>query len=371
MSGQRSSHTFAVAVVLAIAAVVGALAIAAIWANDQLLDTRSWVSTSERMLESRELRQRVSAFLAEELVAETEAQLGAAGEGEVAEQVLPQLRRKAPRLAEKIVATPQFRRLWLRSNRLGHRTLVRVLDEEGAGGRGGGHVVIDLTPALRELANSLGSGGLGAFVEPGAARIAVLEAGELERAQDVVRAIRQIPVPAVIATLALFAFALLLGRANLPRTVAMAGLALALAGALALIARVLAGQAIVDTLLHREADREAAEAAWRIATSTVVDLGAAAIALGCLVALFGFLLGDTGAAWSLRGSLGRRLGSPPARLWAIVLVVLVFLALLLWQPIAAFGTPLGIALFAVAIGGGSLLLARSSLRAVSPPASHW
>src|SRR5438128_8180075 len=105
MSGQRSSHTFAVAAVLAIAAVVGAVAIAAVWANDQLLDTRSWVSTSDRMLESREVRQRVSAFLVEELVPETEGQLGAAGEGEVATAVLPRLRREAPRLAARIIAT--------------------------------------------------------------------------------------------------------------------------------------------------------------------------------------------------------------------------------------------------------------------------
>jgi hypothetical protein len=377
MSGQRSSHTFAVAVVLAIAAVVGAVAIAAVWANDQLLDTGSWVSTSDRMLDSQEVRSRVSAFLVEELVAETDGQLGAGGEGEVAGQVLSRLHREAPHLAAGIVATPRFRQVWQEANRIGHRALVRILDEEGVERGGSRKVVIDLTPALKDLANSIhgaeraGLGNLGSYVEPGAARIEVLKADELDRAQDAVRAIRRFPVPAVIAILALFAFALLLGRENVPRTVGMVGLALALAGALALIARVLAGDRIVDSLLHRAADREAADAAWRIATSTVVDLGGGAIALGALLALFGFLLSDTGFASSFRESLGRLLAGPLARLWAAAFVVVSFIALLIWQPIAALGDPLGIALFAATIAAGAVILVRTSVRSAHPPAPRW
>jgi hypothetical protein len=42
-------------------------------------------------------------------------------------------------------------------------------------------------------------------------------------------------------------------------------------------------------------------------------------------------------------------------------VIVAFIALLIWQPIAALGDPLGIALFAVTIGGGALVLAHTSL----------
>src|SRR6201999_1131057 len=126
-------------------------------------------------------------------------------------------------LAERVIASPPFRVVWMRANRSAHRALLRVLDEEAADGA----VVVNLTPALRELADSLSDtelaatlevGDLGSLIEPGAARIEVLEADELDQAQDAVRTIRSLPVPATIATLALLALALLLGRAAPSRT---------------------------------------------------------------------------------------------------------------------------------------------------------
>jgi hypothetical protein len=360
MSRPRSSHPFAVTTLLVLATLVGAVAIGAIWANRQLLDTGTWVSTSGRMLQSAEVRHRVASFLAEELIDQAETQLGDAGETEVAEKVLPQLRQRAPALARAALRSPQFRVVWLQANRIGHRALIRVLDEEGVTRKGGGRVVIDLTPALRDLANSLGRGQLGSFVEPGAARIEVLEADELERAQDVVRAIRHIPVPATIAACVLFALALLLGRARLRRTVGGVGLSLVAAGVLALLARAIAGRQIVDALLSREADREAAEAAWGIATSMIVDLSAAAIGLGALLVLWAVLLGESGPAVRVRRALAPLLATPLSRLWMGLVVVLLFLVLLVWSPIAALEAPLGVVLFAVVFCGGALILGRQT-----------
>jgi hypothetical protein len=98
--------------------------------------------------------------------------------------------------------------------------------------------------------------------------------------------IRDLTAPAVIVTLLLYAFALFLGRAYLSRTLIGVGLALAATGGLALLARALAGDAIVDDLLGGVgADRDAAEAAWRIATSKIADLAGIAIGLGAVVVL--------------------------------------------------------------------------------------
>jgi hypothetical protein len=368
---ERSGHPFAVVVVLVLAALVGAVAIVSIWANGQLLDTRSWVSVSGRLLESPEVKHRVAAFLAEELVAEAEAQLAAAGEDEAAAVVLPRLRRHGTELAEGVMRTPQFRVVWLRANRIGHRELLRVLDEEAVTRGANGRVVVDLTPALRELADQigrgdlareLGAGNLGELVEPGAARIEVLEADELERAQDAVRAVRHLPLPATLAALALFALALLLGRARLSRTCLAAGLALAAAGALALLARQLAGEEIVDRLLVRDADRAAAEAAWRVATSTVSDLGGGAIGLGLVIAIWALLCGESAPARGCRRALAPLLRSALARLWMLVVAALLFVILLALAPVAVFETPLGAALFAAAFAAGALALALKTIR---------
>lgn len=285
------SHPVAVAVALALAALVGVVAIASIWANRQLLDTGSWVATSGRMLESRDVRRRVATFLGEELAADTEAQLDAAGQEGIAATVMPRLRAEQTQLAERVMKTGRFKAIWLQANRAGHRALVRILDEEGGAGEA---VVVDLTPALRRLAavleeeglaEELGATGLAEQVEPGAARIEILEAEELNEAQDVVRVVRHLTAPAVIVTLALYVLALVLGRSRLSRTFLGVGLALAATGALALAARALAGDAIVDRLLSGGADRDAAEAAWRIATSKVADLAGVAIGLGAVIVL--------------------------------------------------------------------------------------
>ncbi|HTT93810.1 MAG TPA: hypothetical protein VMF55_04005 [Solirubrobacterales bacterium] len=275
---------------LVLAVLAGVLAIFAIWANQQLLDSGSWGSVSGELLKSERVRHRVAAFLGETLVEETESQLLAAGEAQTAARVMPRLRRNDVRLAERVMATPRFRAIWAAANRSGHAALLRVLDEEASRDEGG--VAVDLTPALRRVADllgregpaeELGVGSLGDLVEPGAARIEVLEAQELEVAQDVVRVVRHLTLLALLATLALYALALLLGRRRLPRAFLGVGIALLATGALALFARAVAGHAVVDALLAHDADREAADAAWRIATSTIADVSIGVIIAGALL----------------------------------------------------------------------------------------
>jgi hypothetical protein len=286
------SHPVAIVVLLVAATLAGAVAIGSIWANQQLLSTGSWVSVSGHLLESKSVRHRVAEFLGEELVNDTEAQLNAAGQEEAAAEVVPRLRAEQTQLAERVMKTRRFKAIWLTANRAGHAALLRVVDEEGNAAEEG--VVVNLTPALRQLADvleeegladELGVSNLAGLVEPGAARIEVLEAQELNRAQDVVRVIRHLTAPAVIVTLALYAFALFLGWRRIGRTLIGVGLALAATGGLALLVRALAGHEIVDQLIAGGRDQGAADAAWNIATSKIADLAGIAIGLGAVVVL--------------------------------------------------------------------------------------
>ena len=201
------------------------------------------------------------------------------------------LRARQTELAEGVMKTKQFKALWTNANRVGHRALLRVLDEEAGAGE---QVVINLTPALRQLAvvleeeglaEELGAADLAGFVEPGAGRIKVLEAQEVSAAQDAVRVVRHLTAPAVIVALALYALALFLGRRRLSRTFLGIGLAFAATGALSLLLRSFAGDRIIDNLISGNTDREAADAAWRIATSKIADLAGVAIGLGAVVVL--------------------------------------------------------------------------------------
>ncbi len=286
--------TFGRLIVLGLAAVTGVIAIFSIWANDELLDSGGWASVSGRLLESREVRHRVAEFLGEELAANTEAQLEAAGLEETSAEVMPRLHARQTELAEQVMATKRFHKVWTAANRSGQATLVRVLDEE-TGGKGG-VVYVDLTPALRQLAevideeglaSEFGAVNLAAQVEPGVARIKVLEAAELNEAQDVVRVVRHLTLPAVIATIALYLLFLFLLRDRFPLAFLGIGLTLAATGGLALLARTIAGHEVVDQLLGNGAgaDRQAAEAAWGVITSKVADLADLAIGIGAVIVL--------------------------------------------------------------------------------------
>jgi hypothetical protein len=288
------SHPVAIVVLLVFAVLAGTVAIFSIWANQQLLSTGSWVSVSGHLLESKDVRHRVAEFLGEELIDETEAQLNAAGAEGAAEQVMPRLRAQQVQLAEKVMRTKQFKQVWLTANRSAHHSLMRVLNEE-VNAAEEGRVVVDLTPALRQLAvlvekegDSLGifATNLAGLVPPGAARIKVLESEELKRAQDLVRVVRHLTAPAVIVALVVYALVLILGRGRLSPTLIGCGLALAATGGLALLARSLAGKAIIDDLLGGVGeDRRAAEAAWGIATSKISDLAGLSIGIGAVIVL--------------------------------------------------------------------------------------
>ncbi len=94
--------------------------------------------------------------------------------------------------------------------------------------------------------------------------------------------VRHLTAPAIIVALALYGVALFLGRRRLSRTFLGVGLALLATGVLALLLRSAAGHAVVDDLLVAGADREAADAAWRIATSTISDIAIGVIIAGAL-----------------------------------------------------------------------------------------
>jgi hypothetical protein len=346
------------------------IAIFSIWANQQLLDTDGWVSASAKALESTVVRHRVEDFIADEVVHLAGGATG--GKAAIPPALRSQLRDEARKLSDQVLTSARFRVIWQRANRIAHRAVVGVLEERGKD-HGEGRVSIDLTPAVREAVGSVDGEELQSLVKPDSAEIEVLEAHELEDARDAVRVVRHLPVPATVVAILLWALALFLGRARPWRTLAGVGLSLVLTGLLALIVRAVAGQEVVDRLLTHSADRAAAEAAWHLLTSLLVDLSAAAIGLGALLVLWASLLGSREPAPQFRRRLGSALSTSWGRFGIPLAVVLVFVLLALWAPIAALETPLGIVLFAVVIGGGALAVARSSVPAKgrSGGSGHW
>src|SRR5258706_5279147 len=150
----KAGHPKIVAVLVGLATLVAFVAIFAIWANRQALNTDNWVHTSEKILQNKAVQERLSDYVATELFANVDVQ------AELAKKLPPQLQalagpaaagisQLAPQIAERALATSQVQELWGDANRAAHEELLEVLDGGGETvSTEGGKVTLDLSSLL-------------------------------------------------------------------------------------------------------------------------------------------------------------------------------------------------------------------------------
>jgi hypothetical protein len=363
----RAAHRKIVAALVGLATLIAFVAIFSIWANRQALNTDNWVNTSEKILQNKKVQERLSAFVATQLFANVDVQ------EELANQLPPQLQplagpaaagisQLAPQIAERALATSQVQELWADANRAAHEDLLEVLDGGGETvSTEGGNVVLDLDALLSQVSGQLGVGeGLAEKIPADAGKLTILHSDELSTAQSIAQLIRKLPIVLTVLALLLYALAIYLAGPRRRQALRSAGLGFVAAGLLALIARGIAGGAVVDALVVNEAAKPAAEAVWSIGTSLLVTVAVSAIAFGLLVFVAAWLAGPSRWATRIRREAAPYVRDQPAA--CAVVAAAVWIALVAWAPVAAFRKPLGILLFLVLFVAGAEILRRQTLR---------
>jgi hypothetical protein len=328
-----------------VASLLSFLAIFAIWANRQLLDTDNWTDTSTELLENEAIRDHVAIFLVDQLYANVDVRADA-------EQVLGQLfrRQRASTLAgpvasglrtlaengtSRLLRRPVPQRLWEEANRRAQTRFVQVV--EGGGdvvSTTGGEVTLDLKGLFGQTQSNLGVGGrVEQRLPESASQIVILRSDQLELAQDLVKLLKALAIVLVVLALGLFALAVYVARGWRREALRACGIGLAFAGAAALVARALAGDQVVDALATTDSVRPAAEAAWSIGTSLLVQAATATLIYGIVLVLAAWLAGQTAWAAATRRNLAPYLREPRFAWGAFGLVVLVLVA---WAPTPAF-----------------------------------
>src|SRR5918994_6087517 len=139
----RGRRRVAIALIV-VASLLAFLAIFAIWANRQLLDTDNWTDTSSKLLENDDIRGQISTFLVDQLYANVDVQ-------QDLEQVFAQvlnsdraallagpaaggLRGLAEDGVNRLLQRPVPQRLWEQANRRAQRRFLQIVE-------GGGDVV--------------------------------------------------------------------------------------------------------------------------------------------------------------------------------------------------------------------------------------
>jgi hypothetical protein len=337
---------------ITVGSVLALLAIFAVWANRQLLDTDNWTNTSTGLLENDEIRGQIAVFLIDELYAnvDVQAELEQAAPPRLDALAGPAagaLRNVAVQGMDELLQRPRLQAAWEEANRRGHERLLQVVEDGGgdAVSTTGGNVVLDLKQVLELGSAQLGlSGRLIDKLPPDAAQLTLLKSDELELAQDGVRFLKALAIILVLLALGLMALGVYLGRGWRREALRAVGIGLIAAGAGALLLRSLAGDGVVG-LAKTASVEPALEASWSISTSLLAEAASATLLYGIVVVFAAWLAGPTGWATTTRRELAPFLREPRFAYGGLGVIVLLLLA---WGPTPAFRKPL-LALILIAL----------------------
>jgi hypothetical protein len=314
------------------ATVLAFVSVFAVWAKRQLLETDTWTHTSSQLLENQEIRDAVADFLVTQLYANVDVQ------GELS-KTLPKdlkplagpasggLRELALNLAQRALAQPKVQALWEDANRSAHEEFLAVVDDKNeAVSTTGGNVVLDLGTILTRVANQVGIGGdLASKLPPDAAQLTIMRSDQLEAVQTGVRVLRTLAWLLAALALALYGLAIYLAGSRRRETLRAVGIAFGAVGIGVLFAHSLAGDYVVGALTTTAASEPAADAAWSIATSQLVEIGQGMVVYGLVIVLAAWLAGPTASATWIRRSTTPYLRQPRVAYSALaVLLVLIF-----------------------------------------------
>lgn len=318
----------------------------AIWVNRLVLDTDTFVATSDELLEDEQVRAALAATLTDALYSSVDVQ-------ERLEQALPPsvqplagpaasgLREFAERRANIFLTRPRIVEAWSDVNRVTHERFVRVVKGESrAVQTQGGNVVLVLSPLLSDLAQQVGLGDVAARLPANAGTIVIMDSDEFEAVQGLVEILDFMATWLWAIALLCWALAVYLSPGRRLKTVRGIAFGLLFVGLGVLAILRIAGNVVVDSLVKVPANKPAAENAFGIITEALKTSAWTLTAIAVLLIVGTWLAGPGRRATTFRRWSAPGLRDRPEVVWAafafLVLLVLV------WGPIRATRNLIGI-----------------------------
>lgn len=360
---RRGAARYAVMTFLVLGTIATALAILAVWANRQVLNTDDWTDTSTHLLENQEIRETVANFLVEQLYANVDV-------GAQIQRVLPSqldplsgpaaagLRELAIRGANELLSTSQVQDLWKQANAAAHQELLDILfDRSQTVNVTGDTVTLNLGALVTQVGERLGvDQTLLGRIPPGTAQVEVLRSDQVRVARSVAQGLQGLTSILTILAVALFVLAVALAggwRRVVLRTV---GICMVIAGAVVLLGRDIAGNAVVEALAQTAAVEDAARPVWSIGTSLLVVAAQSVVLYGLLLVVGAWVAGPTQPAVALRRLAAPFSNGQPAVAYGAGLLIVAVIAL--WAPTAALRSATGLLVLLGLVALGTEVLRR-------------
>jgi Short C-terminal domain len=302
----------------------------------QGLDTPTVSDTAGQLIADDQIRDQVAATLVEQLYANVDVQ------AELEQRLPPDqkglagpaaagLRELSERTAKEMLERPRVQALWVDTVTRAHRQLIAVLeDDTGALSTENGAVVLDLQPLMIQLGERIAVvGNVAERFGPDAGRIEIMQADQLETAQELTQLMKILGTWLWLVPLAFWAIALWLARGRRLGILRLTAFGAIFAGFVVLVVRRVAGSYLVDSLVPATSVQPAAQDAWDILTSLLRDGGFTLLGLGVIALVAGWLGGTSTSAVGTRRALAPYLARPEIAFGGAAVL---FLLLLWWQP---------------------------------------
>ena len=326
----------------------------------QALDNDTVRETASLLIEDDEIRAEVAASMVDELFANVD--VAAALENQLPEDqqglagpLSAAVRELADRSAVRLLERPRAQELWIEAVAFSHDQVITVLEDEARGVETDqGAVFLDLGPLIVALGERIAIvGRLAEQIPEERTRIKVMDAEQLEAAQDLTGLMKTLGSWLWVVPLLLFAAALWLAAGRRRMILRGIAVALVLTGLLVLVVRSLAGSYVVDSLATTASATTAATHTWDIVTRQLVDGGLTSIGLGVILLVAVWLSGAGRSATATRAELAPFLARPAI---AFGVAATLFLLLLWWAPtVQTTRVPLMLAAAVILVLGVELL----------------
>jgi hypothetical protein len=354
-----------------LAVLLGIVSLLAGFIRFQALDTDTVSETASELIADPEIRNEVAASLVDELYAnvdvqaELEQRLPADQKG-LAGPAAAGLRELSDRIAVRMLERPRVQALWVDTVTRAHRQLINVLeDDTGPVSTEDGVVVLDLQPLMIQLGDRIAIfGRVAERFGPDTGRIEIMEADQLETAQDITQLLKFLGTWLWVLPIALFGVALWISRGRRLSILRLIAFGMIFGGFVVLVVRRLAGSYIVDNLVTSETVRPAVLDAWNILTDQLRDGGLTFLGLGVIALVAAWIGGPSESAVGTRRTLAPYLARPEIAFGAAALL---FLLLLWWQPVVQTSRVQLMLAAAVVLAVGVELLRRETAREVPDP----
>lgn len=313
-----------------LAGIVMLVASMTVWVKRQALDTNNWTEASSQLLTNDQTRHALSVYLVDQAFAKADPASELRGRlptalQPLAAQLAASLRGSAINVADEILSRPAAQRLWEEANRIAHKTLLAVIDE-GKGVDAQGDVALDLRPLTTQVRTRL---GLDPLVSQDTARLVVMRKDQVDNLRTLVKVIRGASVYLWFAVLILFGLGIWLARGWRHRAVMITGWTIVAVGLALLIIRRLAGAALVDALAGNSQATPGADSAWLIATTLLRDEAQGILAIGALLVVGAWIVGQSRSAVAVRKRLAPVFRRQPLAVYGgFVLFILLLLLVL-------------------------------------------